>query len=190
MHNSQLTTARHFFAQSVFMNNIHYKAFYRIKAKIDKNNQKLKVFSFLTILILIIQLICHELKFQSFLSVLSIIGIVVTGLTLINEVFNKEDLTKVLYQHRNTAEQYKTIRDEFLILITKLMEHGSSPEFETQLQKLASHYGIIGQSAFETEYEDYTNAQQGLGINQKPDEEFSWSDQEIDKILPPQLKLF
>lgn len=189
MHNSQLSAARHFFAQATFMNNIHYKAFYRIKEKIDKNNRRLKSFSFLTIVVLILQLIFHELEFQKALSVLSIIGIIVTSAILINEVINKEDLTKILYQHRNTAEQYKTLRDELLILISKIMEHGSNPEFEIQLKNFTSHYGIIGQSAFETEYVDYKSTQQALGINQNPDEEFSWSDKEINHLLPPQLRL-
>jgi len=64
----------------------------------------------------------------------------------------------------------------------------------SQLRKLSKEYqqqySNIGKYSPTTAYEDYQEAQKGLGLKGSSDEEFTWSDEEINRFLPKKLRTF
>jgi hypothetical protein len=190
MNEKLLAITRFYFAQSVFMNNIHYKAYKRI-------NKRKKIFSFTvltcasaTLLLLILQLISIENNCNFGIKTVSYVGLLVTAITLIVELLNKENLTLIMCQHRTVAEKYKVLRDEYMNLIEDIMS-GFSSESDLRIKKdsLQKQYSTIGENAPETTTKDYKNTQSGLGLAGNSNEEFTWSDIEIDRFLPQLLRI-
>lgn len=190
MNDKLLANVRFYFAQSVFMNNCHYKAYDRLKKKKRTINTFVVSVSAATLILLILQIIGLERKDQDFLNLLAHIGLLVVGTSLIFEMFNKDDVAMVLVQHKIFAEKYKSLRDEYMSLIEEIMNN-SKPENELRLMKdaLQKKYSSIGEHAPETTGKDYESAQKNLGASGNSDEEFTWSDEEINKFLPKQLRL-
>lgn len=190
MNEKLLANIRFYFAQSVFMNSIHYKAYDRIKKQKRKLSNFLLGCASVTLVLLVIQLISIENDCQVGLRIVSYVGLLTTAITTIIELFNKEDLSVLMCQHKSVAEKYKTIRDEYMGLIEEIMSNYDSEEsIRNKKNDLQKRYSLVGENSPETNLDDYKKAQKGLGLNGNDGEEFTWSDAEIDKFLPKKMRL-
>jgi hypothetical protein len=190
MNDKLLANVRFYFAQSVFNNNCHYKAYKRLTKRRNILSGFLKGISALTLIFLILQIIGLENGCQNLLNILAFVGMLITGSSLVFEIFNKDDKSHEIYLQKNFAEKYKSLRDEYMSLIEEIMSKSLDEailrEKKDQLQK---RYSLIGENAPDTIDEDYKQAQLGLGLKGSSGEEFTWSDLEIDKFLPEILRL-
>ncbi|ELY2010899.1 SLATT domain-containing protein [Flavobacterium psychrophilum] len=190
MNDKLLANTRHYFAQSVFNTSCHYNANTRLLKKKKQLSNIVVSFSAITLIVLILQVVGLENKNQSLLNILAYIGMLITGVSLIFEMYNKDDKSHEIFQHKVYAEKYKTLRDEYMSLIEEIMSN-STTETELRIKKdnLQKRYSAIGENSPETTSEDYKQAQIGLGLNGNSGEEFTWADKEIDIFLPEQLRL-
>lgn len=190
MNDKLLANIRYYFAQSVFMNNIHYKAYNRLSKAKQRNRNIVIGVSGATIVLLILQIVCLENDLRNLLNVLAFVGLLITGTSLIFNLISKEDISLIMSNHKNVAEQYKCLRDEYMCFIEEVMSN-AYPEDELRSKRnvLQRRYSTLGEFAPETTYEDYQATQKGLGLGENAGEEFTWSDEEIDKFLPVQLRL-
>lgn len=190
MNDKLLANTRHYFAQSVFNTSCHYNANTRLLKKKKQLSNIVVSFSAITLIVLILQVVGLESKNQSLLNILAYIGMLITGVSLIFEMYNKDDKSHEIFQHKVYAEKYKTLRDEYMSLIEEIMSN-STTETELRIKKdnLQKRYSAIGENSPETTNDDYKQAQIGLGLNGNSGEEFTWADKEIDIFLPEQLRL-
>jgi hypothetical protein len=185
-----LANVRFYFAQSVFMNNCHYKAYSRLEKRKSLISNIVITFSAITIILLILQVIGLENGYASLINVSAFVGLVLTGASLVFELINKEDLSILMYQQKDTAEKYKTLRDKYMSLIEEIMSNTTDEnELKIKRDKLLKKYSAIGEFSPNTTYTDYLEAQKALGLKGNTDEEFTWSNKEIDKFLPKELRL-
>lgn len=189
MKNKLLATIRFYFAQCVFMNNIHYKAHNRL-VKVQNRYRNITIsISGATLIVIILQAIGFEENLTQLLGILSYCGMILTATSLIFTMYSKENIGEIKSQHRNIAEEYKILRDSYMSLIEEAISNAydikTLREKSKELQKL---YSAIGKYSLATTYDDYQNAQKGLGLGSDKDEEFTWSDKEIDRFLLPILR--
>jgi len=189
MNKKLLSKIRFYFAQCVFMNSIHYKACSRIDKKIERNRIIVVAIASITLLVIIIRMIAYEFEFDKFLSVLTFLGMLCTCAALMYSYFNKEDISIIKCQHKIAAENYKDLRDRLMSLIEEVMSIKNENEIRIKFKELLFRYGMIGKTAPSTTSTDYSDSQKGLGIGINDDEEFTWSDNEIDRFLPNELRL-
>ena len=190
MNDKLLANIRFYFAQSVFNSNCHFKAYNRLTKRKNQLSNFVVTLSAITLILLILQVIGLEQKNQSLLNVLAFIGMLITGTSLVFEMFNKDDKSQEIFQHKMYAEKYKNLRDEYMGLIEETMSNTiSDTELRSKKDDLQKRYRAIGENAPETTGEDYKQAQIGLGLDGNSGEEFTWADKEIDLFLPEQLRL-
>ncbi|MCK4663584.1 MAG: SLATT domain-containing protein [Bacteroidales bacterium] len=190
MNEKLLSTIRFYFAQSVFMNSIHYKAYDRLNNVQKRNNRIVFWISGITLIVIILKIMGLEQEFDKLLSILSFCGLILTGTSLIFSLYNKEDIGEIKCQHRNIAEEYKILRNRYMFLIEEAMSNAFDEEIlRNKNQIILEQYNTIGKYAPTTTGNDYTNAQNGLGLTVASDEEFTWSDNEIDRFLPKALRI-
>jgi len=185
-----LSNVRFYFAQSVFMNNCHYKAYARLEKRKALISKIVFCFSCVTVVLLILQIVGLEQKYQPLIHIVAFVGLVLTGASLVFELINKEDLSILMYQQKSTAEKYKTLRDRYMSLIEKIMSNITDEHaLRIERDELLKNYSAIGEFAPVTDYKDYTATQKALGLEGNSDEEFTWSNEEINKFLPKELRL-
>lgn len=190
MNEKLLATIRFYFAQCVFMNSIHYKAHSRLGKVQERNRYIVFGIASATLIVIILQVLGLETNLPKLLSVLSFCGMILTGAALMYELYNKEDISEIKCQHRNVAEEYKMLRDQFMSLIEEVMSGSKSEtELRMEFQNHQNTYSLIGKSSPTTMGNDFSNAQSGLGIGGNLDEDFTWSDTEIDRFLPVALRI-
>ena len=190
MNDKLLANIRFYFAQSVFNSNCHFKAYNRLTKRKNQLSNFVVTLSAITLILLILQVIGLEQKNQSLLNVLAFIGMLITGTSLVFEMFNKDDKSQEIFQHKMYAEKYKNLRDEYMGLIEETMSNTiSDAELRSKKDDLQKRYSVIGENAPETTGDDYKQAQIGLGLDGNSGEEFTWADKEIDLFLPEQLRL-
>lgn len=185
-----LSVARFYFAQSVFNSTCHYKSMERLNM-IDKEYSSNKnILSGINVLIVILIIICYELHFDLGLKILGILGLLLTGISLIFDLFLKERFLDEIYKHKWSAEMYKSLRNEFMELIEEIMSNSIDENVLRSRRKLLiSRYSEIGKTALSTTSGDYSDAQKSLGLKLNNNEEFSWSEADINRFLPKHLKL-
>lgn len=190
MNEKLLSIVRFYFAQCVFMNNIHYKAYGRL-GKIQNRNRNIVVtLSSVTLVILILKIVGLEQGYEKLLSVLSFVGLMLTGTSLIFSLFNKLDTSEIRINHRLVAEEYKALRDRYMVLIEETMSGAQEDEvLRKKHNGLLDVYDNLGKFSPATTGDDYSQAQIGLGLKGASDEEFTWADDEIDKFLPKSLRI-
>jgi len=106
------------------------------------------------------------------------------------ELINKEDISMLMINHKVVAERYKALRDEYMSLIEEIMSNAYDETIlRNKKEKLMKRYSKIGEFAPPTNYDDYKATQNSLGLKGNSNEEFTWSNEEIDKFLPLELKL-
>lgn len=183
-----LSEIRFYFAQCVFNTSCHYSAVERIEKQRDYRQHWAIGISALSVLILVGTCLAWEQKWMPALRILSIVSAMSTAVSMIFEMFTRSDLTEFICSHKQTAEEYKSLRDRFMDLIRQIMDKKAESVIEPQLQQLLNEYALIGKHSFDTTIDDYNRAQQKLGL-QGNGESFTWSNEEIDKFLPEELRL-
>lgn len=189
MNNKLLDSIRFYFAQTVFNTQCQYCAYHRYEANFKKLNWFVYISSSVTIVLLICQIIGLQLNSEIWLSIVALIGLFVTGASLVFTMITGKLSSKEMYNHKTYGEKYKTIRDEFMCLIEEVMSNeGKHDKLRIKRDDLLKKYSSIGELAPSTNNEDYIEAQKSLGL--KGDgETFTWDDVEIDRFLPKYLKL-
>lgn len=190
MNEKLLANVRFYFAQSVFNSNCHFKAYGRLEKRKKKLSNFIVGISAATAVVLVLQVIGLQDGNQKLINTLAYIGMFLIAVSLVTEMFNKEDISLKMAQHKIFAEKYKSLRDEYMSLVEEIMSN-SSPEHELRIKKeiLQKRYSSTGEHSPGTTSEDYKLTQKGLGLADNSDEEFTWADEEIDKFLPKQLRL-
>jgi len=189
MNTNLLAITRFYFAQNVIMNRIHYKSYERLNKVIERNRIIISLIASATLIVIILQVVGFETGNTRLLSILSFCGMVLTGTSLVFQMFSNSDISEIKFQHKTQAENYKSLRDQYMSLIEEIMSKSSSEsKLRAKHKELQSMYCKIGKSSPATTPKDYTNAQSALGIGKNSDEEFTWSDSEIDRFLPVNLR--
>lgn len=183
-----LSEARFYFAQCVFNTYCHYSAVERIEQQ-RKNRQNWAIgISATSVVLLVITCLAWEQNWVWLLRVISILSAISTAVSLVFEMYTRSDLTEFICSHKQTAEEYKSLRERLLDLIRQIIDNKSVNIIESQLQQIINEYSLIGKHSFDTSGEDYSNAQQKLGLHGNG-ESFTWSNEEIDRFLPEELRL-
>lgn len=183
-----LSETRFYFAQCVFNTSCHYSAVERIEKQRGHRQYWAIGISGLSVISLCATCVAWELNWALVLRVLSVVGVMSTAASMIFEMFTRSDLTEFICSHKQTAEEYKSLRDRFMDLIRQIMDGKAESIIEPQLQQLLNEYSLIGKHSFDTTGDDYSSSQQKLGL-QGNGESFTWSNEEIDKFLPEELRL-
>lgn len=195
MNNLLLTTTRHFFAQCVFMNSIHYKAYNRLQKRQDMYKNITAWISGSTLVLIILEVIAFQVFSEkeilnTILSILSYVGLVLTAVSLLFTMFHKEDISEIKINHRLAAETYKELRDSYLLLIEEIASNKSDiSELRNRSNEYQKQYSSIGKYSPTTTYADYQAAQKSLGLEGNSNEEFTWSDEEINRFLPQRMRV-
>lgn len=190
MNEKLLANVRFYFAQSVFNTTCHRKAYNRLEKRKKTISNIVTSFSAVTIVLLIFQIVALETDIKPLINVVAYIGLALTGASLVFELINKEDLSILMHQHKAISEKYKALRDKYMSLIEEIMSNTTDDAFlKIKRDKLLKKYSAIGEYSPATVYEDYQKSQKSLGLKSNSDEEFTWSNEEIDKFLPKELRL-
>lgn len=114
-----------------------------------------------------------------------IVAIISTILLVLNSYTKDYDLGTIAQKHRQVAAEIWLIREKYLTLLTALrMKQLSVDEICLQRDKLLEDLHSIYSGAPSTNFEAYQKAQDAL----KNKEDMTFSDDEIDKFLPKELK--
>ena len=114
-----------------------------------------------------------------------IVAIISTILLVLNSYTKDYDLGTIAQKHRQVAAEIWLIREQYLTLLTALrMKQSSIDEICLQRDKLLEDLHNIYLGAPSTNFEAYQKAQNAL----KNMEDMTFSDDEIDKFLPKELK--
>lgn len=184
MDTRSLAATRFQFAQSVFNHKIQEKA-------ADRKFGYAKWFKFvqlfLTILVIAV-LVAQATGLNN--ALINIIGIVFAGVEI---AFIIIDLTygfeKQAAVHKSYALKYLDLRNKYQALIADIMATcGVSRINNAKRDALGEAYSMLS-DAPQTTSADYGEAQQSLGTaGVSGGEQYTWSDKEINKFLPPQLR--
>lgn len=181
-----LGEARFYFAQCVFNASCHYKAYDRYGNERDKRHNMALWISGFSIAILCLTVFCWESGFQGILRILSLFGTLLTAVSMIFELYSKEDITEIMCYHKQAAEDYKHLRDSFMDVIRQIISDVDKDIIEDRLQLYLHDYSILGKYSLPTNEKDYKNAQIELGLKGEG-ESFTWSSEEINRFLPLEL---
>ena len=106
-------------------------------------------------------------------------------LLTINAYFQKYDLGEISEKHSKSASDIWGIREQYLSLLTDLLSKDVSiDEIRNKRDKLREELHSIYKGSPRTLSKAYSEATKAL----KENEELTFSDKEIDKILPNQLR--
>lgn len=114
-----------------------------------------------------------------------IVAIISTILLVLNSYTKDYDLGVIAQKHRQVAAEIWLIREKYLTLLTALhMKQQSLDEICLQRDKLLEDLHSIYSGAPSTNFKAYKKAQDAL----KNMEDMTFSDEEIDKFLPKELR--
>jgi hypothetical protein len=150
----------------------------------------IKFTSIATLFVLILQIFGFQGRYQALLNILSYVGLLLTGISLAFEMFNKDDVIQEIARHKKYAEKYNTLRDKYMDLIEETVSSTIPDErIKEKRDALQKRYSKLGENSPQTANDDYMKAQSRLGLTENNNEEFTWSDKDIDKFLPERLRL-
>lgn len=186
MDTNNLSIVRQSFASTVFTHKVQEVAaeFQGQKAFI------IKIVNLVFVALILISLVLQTLYMN--LPIFSYIGI---GLTvgdiiflIIQLSFSFEEKT---IQHKNVALKYMGVRDKYRELIADIMNGNiSRAEIRMRRDEVQRQYQVISDLAPQTGRKEYNEAQKRLNKRGVVDgEDFTWSDEEIDRFLSEELSL-
>lgn len=117
------------------------------------------------------------------------------ALTIIEIVFLVAQLNFSFEQravlHKNSALAFMGLRDEYRSLIADIMNHNcTTKETVIRRDQLQAKYQTICDFSPQTGRKEYQEAQKRLSKRGAVEgEDFTWSDEEIDRFLPKTLRL-
>ncbi|MFC1802112.1 SLATT domain-containing protein [Patescibacteria group bacterium] len=183
MDKNNLTIVRHQFAQCVFNHKVQEKAVERL----EKINIKIKWANIIVLAFVIIFLILQIRYPQNF--IFAGVSISITVFEILFLFLQKEfSFEKRSQEHKKVALKFLELRDKYKNFIVDIVNGLDDAKIVLQRDMFQQQYQIISDIAPQTEYSDYTNAQKGLFGKINTDEEFTWSDNEIDLFLPNELR--
>jgi len=114
------------------------------------------------------------------------VGMVVSTTLLVLNAYTKDyDLGELAQKHRQAASEIWLIRERYLSLLTDLRAGAKDLDaLRTERDGLVQELGKIYANAPSTNSAAYREAQKAL----KRDEDMTFSDEEIDALLPPELR--
>jgi hypothetical protein len=116
---------------------------------------------------------------------LIILALLSTCLTVLNAYTKDYDLGGIAQKHANTANQLRSVREEYLSLLTDIKAMDLSIEdIVKKRDKIQEKLDNIYSSAQRTNEKSYNKATKAL----KEKEELTLRDEEIDSFLPKPLK--
>lgn len=184
MDTKNLSIVRQSFAGSVFTHQVHEFAASKKREKV----QFIKKLNIFLVSIVLILMVLQSLKPDNL-----IFSYLASGLTISEIIFLITQLTFNFEHesllHKNSALKYMSLRDRYRLLITDIMnEKSSKKDILERRNALQNEYQSISDLSPATTEDDYLGAQKLLGLN-GVGEQFTWSDKEIDRFLPEELKL-
>ena len=183
---NNLSIIRQSFANTVFTHKVH-----EVAAEFQgKKAFKVKIINLFITAVVLIFLIFFFFYMKN--PIYSFIGI---GLTIGDTIFLIIQLSfnfeEKAVQHKNFALKYMGLRDKYRELITDIMNNDiAKSEIKSRRDTLQTEYQVISDLAPQTGRKEYEDAQKRLnkrGIVEG--EDFTWSDEEIDRFLPDKLRL-
>jgi len=186
MDTKNLAVIRQSFAQSVFTHKVQEVAAESQEAKAHR----VKIINIILTLLSLISLVTSNFySDQDWIFFAgTVVGIAEIAFLIFQLFFNFEQKAVA---HKNSALKYLSLRDTYRSLIADVMNTNIKNDvLITRRDFLQQQYQIICDLAPQTSDKDYKKAQQKL--NKKGivnGEEFTWSDKEIDRFLPEELRL-
>ncbi len=180
-----LSIVRQNFANTVFTHKVQ-----EVAAEFqDKKAFKVKIGNVVLVSLVLITLVLSVSTVNPIFGYLGISLSVIEIIFLIFQLsFKFEDKT-ILY--KNSALKYLGLRNAYTSLITDIINESiSDREIINKRDDLLREYQILCDLAPQTGREEYEEAQKRLnekGVVQN--EDFTWSDEEIDRFLPKELKI-
>ena len=90
--------------------------------------------------------------------------------------------------YKKFALKFLELRDKYKNFIVDIMNGLDEKQIIIKRDLLQEQYQIISSLSTQTNYKDYQKAQIALLGKNVSDEEFTWSDQEIDRFFPKELR--
>jgi SMODS and SLOG-associating 2TM effector domain family 4 len=182
--NNNLSIIRQQFAQTVFNHKIQEKA----SDRNEKNNDYIKYIS-IFILFIVLIFFALQIKYPNNWLFWSI-WIWITIFEILFQFVQKEfSFSEKAKQHKLTALQYLSLRWKYLNLVWDCFNWVDEQEIILHRDLLQEQYNIISNIAPQTTYDDYKKTQLALLWTTNSDEEFTWSDREINLFLPSDLHI-
>lgn len=179
-----LRDVKFYYAQCVFNTTIYYK----VCDRIEKRNKCFDIISYSSLLLSFIVMFSKTVfnewnfinQYGEYVSIILVFASLFSGMLNVTNIFfgNKPN-----HDYRNTAEEYKALRDHFRILISDIKKHTFYHESLNQRYRTyIDCYSLIGRLSKPTTEKDYVATQKALGLN-GVNESFTWSEEEIDRFL-------
>lgn len=177
-----LAAVRHNFANATFAHKVHEMAAER-KSTRSSNYKKANV----AMVVLVMSIFVFQSINNTF-PVLNYIGAGISAgeivLLVVSLTFNHEP---EITSHKNTALKYMNLRDRYRSLITDIISNGiTDTNAIRKRDDLLHEYQVISDLALVTTKQDYIRAMDDLQL--KPDGQNTWSDDQIDSLLPELLR--
>lgn len=184
MDKNNLSIVRQQFAQCVFTHKVLEKATDRA----EKINTKIK-WANVIILAFVLVFLILQIKFLEY-TFLNDVAIAITVFEILfvylQKEFSFEDKAK---EYKKFALKFLELRDKYKNFVVDITNGLDEKEVISKRDLLQEQYQIISSLSPQTEYNDYKKAQLALLGKNNSDEEFTWSDEEIDRFLPKDLRL-
>jgi len=186
MDKKNLAIVRQSFAQAVFTHQVQ-------EAAANRNFGYVKRMKVINILMTTLVLVLLALQLAN--PSCALYGILATGVSIAEITFLIVQLTysfddKAL-SHKGSALEYMNLRDRYRSLITDIMNQSiQETSIRDKRDSLQHEYQQVSNMSPATTAADYDIAQLRLNKEGKvSDEQFTWSDKEIDRFLPEELRL-
>ncbi len=181
-----LSIIRQTFANTVFTHTVQ---------EVAAENQDKKVFLVKITNIVLVTIVLVLLFLQTSNPQYILFSYIAAGVTISEVIFLIIQLSFSFEQravmHKNSALKYMDLRDSYRALIADIMNKSITTDMLLAKRDLLQHeYQIISDLAPQTRSKEYTEAQRRLNKRGAIEgEEFTWSDEEIDRFLPEKLRL-
>ena len=183
MNKNNLSIIRQQFAQCVFTHKTLEKASDRLNAV----NTKIK-WANVIILAFVLVFLILPIKFPQY-SFLNNVAIAITVFEILFVYLQKEfSFEDKAIEYKKIALKFLELRDKYKNFILDIMNGLEEKEIIIKRDLLQEQYQLISSLSPQTNYDDYKNAQLALLGENISDEEFTWSDDEIDRFLPKDLR--
>lgn len=186
MDKNNLAILRQSFAQAVFNHQVQEAAVNLKKRKI----LEIKIINILLVSLVLVFIVIQALNMNK-----PIYSYISMGLTISEIIFLIIQLSfkfeSQSTQHKNTALRFLDLRDRYKNMITDVMNESlSTKDIIIKRDALQYEYSVICESAPAIGEEEYKIAQKKLNKAKIIEgEAFTWSDEEIDRFLPKDLRL-
>jgi hypothetical protein len=120
---------------------------------------------------------------QTTFIVASVFGAISTAFVVYQLSFNPEKLES---EHRRAAKRLLYLRDRYLVLIQKIMsDNAPIKQLQEELESIHREASLVYEYAPDSSSKAYSEASKAL----KKEEELTFSQEEIDMLLPEDLRL-